>query len=163
MPLSLKDISSFFPNLLVEDYELNLEETLDDLVEKGYLRKKYPVKKKTMIKEGKKIERLVPNKDCDIGYELIIGALSLPFSKFLDPKDVAPTLVATTVNKLRVVDGKGVRPLSITEGLRISGFPDNFKMNVERKSAFGLIGNTIPVTVVENIFERLLKKWEEYK
>ena len=42
------------------------------------------------------------------------------------------TLVAMDMQHLFVVDGKGIRPLSLREGLRLFGYPDNFIFDITK-------------------------------
>jgi DNA (cytosine-5)-methyltransferase 1 len=77
-------------------------------------------------------------------------------NKILDPKGFAPTLVATDLGRLFVVDGEGLRPLSLTEKLRLFGLPDNFKMPVTPKEQDDLLGNTVAVNVIEFVAKNAL-------
>jgi len=53
-----------------------------------------------------------------------------------------------------VVDGKGLRKLSIREGLRLFGYPEWYQMPVKEKEAFDLLGNTVAVPVMEAVANR---------
>lgn len=156
MPLTLAQISTFHQSE-------KLKVMLDDLVEKGYLVKEHP--KKVIIKEynGGKIEERVYDDTKEKGYNIVAGKLSFEFTKILDNDDVAPTLVAMDVSKLGVVDGEGIRHITIREGLRMFGYPDNYNLSMFKNNnkglaqAFDLLGNTVVVPVVEQVSERLLK------
>ena len=141
MPLTLTQIKTF--------YEIpNLQSQLDDLVEKGYLAFEHP----------KKIENnaRVPDTTKSRGYNIVSGKLSFEFTKILDPCDLAPTLVATDVSKLGVIDGNGLRSLTIREGQRLCGFPENYDLSFLAKAdAFDLLGNTVCVSVINAIAKRL--------
>ena len=49
---------------------------------------------------------------------------------------------------LSVMDCNGIRKLTIREGLRLFGFPENYNINTNHKVAFDLLGNTIVVHVI---------------
>lgn len=67
--------------------------------------------------------------------------------------------------KIVVPDGKGVRRLTIREGLRIFGYPENYEIPVKESLAFDLLGNTVVVPVIKAISERILDvlEIEEYE
>jgi DNA (cytosine-5)-methyltransferase 1 len=58
--------------------------------------------------------------------------------------------------KIVVPDGNGIRKLTIREGLRIFGYPENYDIPVKETFAFDLLGNTVVVPVVKAISERIL-------
>lgn len=100
MPLTEKQISSFFPSK-------KLSSMLEDLASKKYLVKEYP--KKVVIEkaiDGSISKKREPDTTKEIGYNIVAGKLSFEFSKILDINDVAPTLVAMDVSKLGVVDNE---------------------------------------------------------
>ena len=69
---------------------------------------------------------------------------------------MAPTLVAMDVSHLGIVDGNGIRRLSIREGQRLCGFPEDYDLSFLKESeAFDLLGNTVCVPVIEAVAERL--------
>jgi DNA (cytosine-5)-methyltransferase 1 len=154
MPLTVNEIKSFtslYPN------KDSLKKSLDDLVKKGYLRYEHPKDLVNYIDEnGNKIRgrRYIESKEK--GYNIVSGKLSFEINKILDPNSFAPTLVATDSQKWAVVDGNGLRRLTIKEGLLLSGFPARFKMPVSFNDAFDLLGNTVMVGVVKNVCERIL-------
>lgn len=142
MPLTEKMIQTFFPHP-------ELHSLLEDLVSKGYLAFEYPKKK-----VGNK---RVYDERLEKGYNIITGKLSFEFSKILDPNDVTPTLVATDVVKLAVPIKNGLRQLTIREGLRLFGFPDDYSLEyISQPKAYDLLGNTVCVPVVKAVAERLL-------
>lgn len=160
MPLTVEEISTFFPDLIIRGKidinKFNLKEILDDLVDKGYLKLEHP--KKQVITEssnGKKIKRRVYDETLPKGYNIVTGKLSFSFSKILNPNDITPTLVATDVSKLAVPDKDGLRELTLKEGLRLFGYDDDFKLNISKNKAFDLLGNTVPVNIIESISRRL--------
>jgi len=163
MPLTVEEISTFFPNLLINK-KVDLKKMLDDLLEKGYLKFEHP--KKQVIKKsknGREIKRRVYDTNLEKGYNIVTGKLSFSFSKILDPEDITPTIVATDVSKLAVPDNDGLRELTLLEGLRLFGFDDEFKFDVDKKQGFDLLGNTIAIPVVESVALRILKKMKKNK
>jgi DNA (cytosine-5)-methyltransferase 1 len=152
MPLTVKEIATFWP-----DKPKRIKELLDDLTKKGYLSYEHP---KDLMKvnspTGKSVMARVPREDVEKGYNIVAGKLSFGISKILDPRGVCPTLVATDVERLAVVDKGGLRRLSTKELLRLSGFPDEFKLPVKKLETYDLLGNTVVVPVIKSIGERLL-------
>ena len=153
MPLNLEQISTFYQSQ-------NLEEMLNDLVEKGYLRFEQPKKLVREITEnGEKKYR-----DYDTtkpkGYNIVTGKLSFEINKILDPNDIAPTLVATDVSRLAVPDNGGLRRLTIREGLRLFGYPEWYEIPVKETEAFDLLGNTVAVPVVEHVAKEVAEIYE---
>jgi DNA (cytosine-5)-methyltransferase 1 len=110
----------------------------------------------TINSNGKVLKKRQYRKDLPKGYNIIVGKLSFDISKILDPNGIAPTLVATDMNKLAVIDGSGIRKLTIREGLRLFGFPENYQINLPLAKAFDLLGNTVVVPVIEEITKRII-------
>lgn len=155
MPLSLSQIKTFY------DIE-NLEEMLEDLVEKGYLVKEYPKNiVEVRTKNGNFRKKRVQDKSKPLGYNIVTGKLSFEFTKILNPEDISPTLVATDVSRLGVIDGGGIRSLTIREGLRLFGFPEDYNLSMfknnkkDLRNAFDLLGNTVVVPTVKAVAKRL--------
>ncbi len=142
MPLTVEQIRSFYDSS-------DLQSMLDDLVHKGYLTLEYP---KALV-EGQRM----PDKSKPKGYNIVAGKLSFEFSKILDPDALAPTLVAMDVSKLGVVDGNGIRHLTIKEGQKLCGYdPDTYDLSIiKEKEAFDLLGNTVCVPVIAAISEKI--------
>jgi len=156
MPLTLKQVQTFAPsNNLFGSY--NLKEALDDLVEKGYLRFEHPKKLVTEETENGVIKSRMYDETKPKGYNIVTGKLSFEVNKILDPNDIAPTLVATDMVKIVVPDGKGIRRLTIREGLRIFGYPESYQIPVKERLAFDLLGNTVVVPVVKAVSDRILE------
>jgi len=150
MPLTLEEIKSFC------NYSA-LEKDLEDLVTKGYLVMNHP-KDFVHEKNGDIIKRVKrPRKDLPKGYNIVTGKLSFEISNILDPGGFTPTLVATDIYKLAVLDGKNLRRLTKTELARLFGFDDDFQMNVKINTAYDLYGNSIVIPVAQAISERLLQ------
>lgn len=145
MPLTINMIRSFcdFPNL---------EEMLEDLVEKKYLRKEYPKRK-----VGNRREQ---DSSLPLGYNIVAGKMSFEVSKVLSPKEIAPTLVAMDMQHLFVPDGNGIRQLTLREGLRLFGYPDDYKFDVSIDEGYDLLGNTVVVPVIKAVSERVLDIYE---
>ena len=83
--------------------------------------------------------------------------MSYEVAKVLDPKGISPTLVAMDMEHLFVGDGDGIRKLSLREGLRLFGYPDDFKFNVTIQDGYDLLGNTVVVPVIKQVALRVLK------
>lgn len=162
MPLTLEQIRTFY------DHK-NLKELLDDLVEKGYLKLEHPkdvVEKE--LENGKKIKRREYDTSKPKGYNIVTGKLSFEFSKILDINDIAPTIVATDVSKIGVPDGEGIRRITLREGLRLFGFPEDYTLeffgNDEKgiRKGFDLLGNTVVVPVVEDVATKVAQNFLAY-
>jgi DNA (cytosine-5)-methyltransferase 1 len=156
MTLTLKQINTF-----IEYPEKELKEMLDDLTHKGYLKFEHPkklVKEQTEI--GIKTYRIY-DETKPKGYNIVTGKLSFEINKILDPNDIAPTLVATDVSRLAVPDGKGLRRLTIREGLRLFGYPEWYEIPTKEYDAFDLLGNTVAVPVVEFVASKLATNYLE--
>ena len=142
MPLTIEHIRTFF------DCE-NLQEMLDDLVRKKYIRLEHPKRK---VDGGRRQDPSLP-----LGYNIVTGKMSFEVNKILDPNGQAPTLVAMDMQGLYVVDGKGLRNLSLREGLRLFGYPEDYKFDIDRDLGYDLLGNTVVVPVISFVAERLLQ------
>ena len=152
MPLTEEQIRTFYNNP-------NLTAMLQDLTNKGYLTYEHP--KKLVDVDG--VKQRVPDKSLPKGYNIVAGKLSFEFSKILDPRELAPTLVAMDVSKLGVVDGKGIRRLSIRECQRLCGYPDDYNLaDISEKDAFDLLGNTVCVPVIKAISTRLGEYYQNF-
>lgn len=159
MPLTLSQIQSFFPvNNLFES--VDVKALLDDLVEKGYIKFEHPKKLISQNTENGIITSRVYDETKPKGYNIVTGKLSFEINKILNPNEIAPTLVATDMVKIVVPDGKGIRKLTIREGLRIFGYPENYEIPVKESLAFDLLGNTVVVPVIKAVAERVLDALE---
>ena len=122
---------------------------------KGYLKFEHPKKLVQEVTENGGIKKFRTfDENLPKGYNIVTGKLSFEINKILDPEDIAPTLVATDVSRIAVVDGKGLRKLSIREGLRLFGYPEWYQIPVKEKEAFDLLGNTVAVPVMEAVANR---------
>lgn len=141
MPLTVEQIRTFF--------DCNdLEKMLDNLIKKGYLKMEHPKKKSG--------DRRVQDTSLPMGYNIVAGKMSFEINKVLDPNDVAPTLVAMDMQHLFVVDGNGLRTLSLREGLRLFGYPDTYKFDTTIENGYDLLGNTVVVPVIKEVAGRVL-------
>jgi len=148
MPLTIEGIRTFYNH---DD----LESMLEDLVNKGYLKKEHP---------KKKIEkRRVQDTTLPLGYNIVAGKMSFEINKILDPNGYAPTLVAMDMQGLYVVDGDGLRNLTLREGLRLFGYPDDYKFDTTIENGYDLLGNTVVVPVISKVAEQILSIYKEYK
>ena len=150
MPLTLEQIRTFF-----DDAEL--EAMLEDLTEKGYLKFEHP---KKLIREKNSNGVDMTHREYDTtkpkGYNIVAGKLSFEINKVMSPDGISPTLVAMDMQKLYIGDNGGLRRLTLREGLRLCGYPDEIKFNVSEKDGFDLLGNTVVVPVIKAVAERLL-------
>ncbi|MGX6994012.1 DNA (cytosine-5-)-methyltransferase [Vagococcus penaei] len=145
MPLTKEMIETFYDNP-------NLEEMLEDLTKKEYLVYEHPKQKIN--------GRRVYDTSLEKGYNIVTGKLSFKYNRILDGHAVTPTLVATDVSKLGVAVQDGIRPLTIREGLRLFGFPEEYKLDLPKSKAYDLLGNTVAVPVIEAISTELLKNYK---
>ena len=147
MPLTIDFIRTFFD-------DSNLEEMLEDLVNKKYVVKEHPKKKVGNVR--------VQDPTLPLGYNIVAGKMSFEVSKILDPNDIAPTLVAMDMQHLYVVDGNGLRTLTLREGLRLFGYPDDYKFDVKIEDGYDLLGNTVVVPVIKAVSKRIVELYEKY-
>ncbi len=156
MTLTIDQIRTFYD-------KPDLEEMLNDLVNKGYLKFEHP---KSLISEvterGIKTYRK-ENTSLKPGYNIVSGKLSFEINKILDPNGIAPTLVATDMARIVVPDNGGIRRMTLREGLRLFGYPEWFQMPVKIDYGFDLLGNTVAVNVIKSISERLSTSFLNHK
>ncbi|MFZ8765466.1 DNA (cytosine-5-)-methyltransferase [Enterococcus diestrammenae] len=147
MPLTKEMIETFFESP-------RLQSLLDDLVKKGYLVYEYP---KALINGKRKYDDRLKK-----GYNIVTGKLSFKYNQILDPNGVTPTLVATDMAKLAVPTKDGIRRLTLDEGLKLFGFPDDYSLNcIPESKAYDLLGNTVMIPVVQAVSEKLLDAVEK--
>lgn len=156
MPLTKDQIETFYHNE-------HLQEMLDELTARGYIRYEHPkkqIEEKHVAPNGDIVctYRRVSDTTKPKGYNIVAGKLSFEVGKILSPVEVAPTLVATDMQHLYVVDGKGLRTLTLREGLRLFGYPESFKFDIEEADGFDLLGNTVVVPVIKAVAMRLVEK-----
>jgi len=157
MPLTIEQIRTF-------NLHKDLEKHLEDLVKKGYLKKEHP---KRLVKEinllGDNGTSRQQDTNLPLGYNIVSGKLSFEVNKILSPNDIAPTLVAMDMKKLFIADNSGLRTLTLREGLRLFGYPENFKFDIGLDDGYDLLGNTVTVPVVKAVSERILEIWDKAK
>lgn len=151
MPLTTEHIRTFY-NVH------NLQQMLDDLTQKGYLKFEHP-KRKIQVTDMFGTTTTTRQSDTSLpkGYNIVAGKLSFEISKILSPNEIAPTLVAMDMQKLYVADNGGLRRLTLREGLRLFGYPEEMTLNVSEKDGFDLLGNTVVVPVIKAVSTRLLQ------
>lgn len=142
MPLTIDMIRTFYD-------DPKLMDMLEDLVKKKYLVKEHPKQK---LPDGTREQ----DENLPLGYNIVAGKMSFQVNKILDPGSHAPTLVAMDMQHLYVVDGDGIRKLSLREGLRLFGYPDDFKFEIGEAEGYDLLGNTVVVPVIAAVSRRLI-------
>lgn len=150
MTLTLEQINTF-----VSLPKIELGILLDDLTKKGYLKFEHPKKLVKIYTENGIATSREYDETKPKGYNIVTGKLSFEINKILDPKDIAPTLVATDVSRLAVPDGNGLRRLTLREGLRLFGYPEWYEIPTKEQDAFDLLGNTVAVPVVEFVASKI--------
>ena len=143
MPLTAAQIRTFY-----DCSDFDLEETLESLVSRGYLKKEHPKQRVG--------NQRIQDENLPLGYNIVAGKMSFEVSKILHPDEIAPTLVAMDMQHLYVVDGDGLRTLTLREGLRLFGYPDSFKFDIDRDLGYDLLGNTVVVPVIAEVAGRVL-------
>ncbi len=146
MPLTLEMIKTFV------DYP-GLQTDLENCVRLGYLKYEHP---KRLVEDGNGATHRSTDESLPKGYNIVSGKMSFEVNKILDPKGCAPTLVAMDMQGLYVVDGNGIRNLSLREGLRLFGYPEDFKFDIKKYLGYDLLGNTVVVPVIKFVASRLL-------
>lgn len=150
MPLTEQMIASFYPHE-------HLSTLLQGLVRKGYLVCEYPKQRVRVFTDtGESIFRRQQDDTLPMGYNIVTGKLSFEINKILSPTDIAPTLVAMDMAKLGVIDNGGLRHLLLREGLRLFGYPEDYRFDVTTKEGYDLLGNTVVVPVIKAVCSRLL-------
>lgn len=153
MPLTITQIRTFYNHP-------HLQQMLNDLTNKGYLTFEHPKKLVVThsVVDGRAVStsRRTPDTTKPKGYNIVAGKLSFEVSEILASWDIAPTMVAMDMHRIHVVDGEGIRPLSLREGLRLFGYPDDFRFDISRKEGYDLLGNTVVVPVIKSVASRLI-------
>lgn len=162
MPLTEEQIRSFYDSD-------QLPEMLNHLLELGYLVYEYPKKKVTVKNEdGRTVSERIPDESKPKGYNIVTGKLSFEFSQILDPFTATPTMVAMDMERVGVVDGNGIRRLTLNEGLALFGYPKKYSLDIyeteskRRKAGFDLLGNTVCVPVIQAVAERVADSYTNY-
>lgn len=105
----------------------HLEQVLDSLVAKKYLQ----------IVDGK--------------YKPVSGNFSFEVYKFLDPRKISVTLVASDANRLGIYHNDRVRRITPREAARLQGFPDEFILHSNDDKAYYQLGNSVSINVVKAV------------
>ena len=98
----------------------------------------------------------IQDESLPLGYNIVAGKMSFEINKILHPDGVAPTLVAMDMQRLYVIDGDGLRTLTLREGLRLFGYPDDFKFDIPRELGYDLLGNTVVVPAIKAVALKIL-------
>lgn len=156
IPLTLEQIKTFCD-------KPNLKDLLDDLVRKGYLVFEHP---KRLVKtefNNSVVSGRVPDENIPAGYNIVAGKLSYPFTVFVNPKGLVPTLTATDILRVGVVCNGTIRSFTPREVLRLFGYPDDYSVDCfdleskkDMRELFDLFGNTVVVPVVKSVAGRVL-------
>lgn len=152
MPLTLNEISTF-SHFKKEE----LKDMLDDLVKKWYLAFEHPKDEVEIIDEiwnthkKRQYATHLPK-----GYNIVAWKLSFPINKILDPNGFVHTIVATDATRIWIIDGKGLRNLTILEWKRLFGLHDDFWMDIPYSKAMDLLWNTVVAPVIKEISKKLL-------
>ena len=162
MPLTADQIRTF------HDQE-NLDEMLENLTRRGYLVFEYPKQKVETIDStpDRRLYERKPDVSKPKGYNIVTGKLSFEFSRILCPTSVTPTMVAMDMSTIGVIDGTGIRKLTLREGLRLFGYPEDYTLAKFEgtkkgiKQGFDLLGNTVCVLVIKAICERLALNYKQ--
>ncbi len=162
MPLTADHIRTFYDSDQLDDM-------LAHLIEMGYLVHEHPKKKLTIQHEdGRTSYERIPDESKPKGYNIVTGKLSFEFSQILDPYTATPTMVAMDMERVGVVDGTGIRRLTLNEGLALFGYPKKYSLDIydteskRRKAGFDLLGNTVCVPVIQAVAERLADSYTSY-
>lgn len=158
MPLTEQQIASFFPHP-------DLHQMLEDLTQKQYLVFEHP-KQRVWHSDasGNRWSTRVPDKNKPKGYNIVTGKLSFEISSILDPEKPVNTIVAMDMSTIGVIDGKGIRHLTLREGLRLFGYPETYDLDFfynEKdglNNGYDLLGNSVCVPVIKMIADRLVQK-----
>ncbi|MDB9541047.1 DNA (cytosine-5-)-methyltransferase [Anabaenopsis arnoldii] len=91
-------------------------------------------------------------------YKPLSGNFSFEVYKFLDPRKISVTLVASDANRLGVYHNQRVRRITPREAARLQGFPDNFLLHPNDDKAYYQLGNSVSINVVKAVAEQVLVK-----
>ena len=70
---------------------------------------------------------------------------------------MTPTLLATDMERLGVIDRGKLRSLTIGECKKLFGFSKSYKINLNNTKSYNLFGESIVVPVVKAVSERLIE------
>jgi len=86
--------------------------------------------------------------DC---YKPLGGNFSFEVYKFLDPRKISVTVVASDANCLGVYYKNRLRRITPREAARLQGFPDLFLIHPHEDKAYYQIGNSVSINVVKSV------------
>jgi len=84
-------------------------------------------------------------------YKPVSGNFSFEVYKFLDPRKISVTLVASDANRLGVYHNHRVRRITPREAARLQGFPDDFILHSNDDKAYYQLGNSVSINVVKAV------------
>ena len=70
---------------------------------------------------------------------------------------LTPTLLATDMERLGIVDRGKIRSLSIGECKKLFGFSGSYQINLNSSKSYNLFGESIVIPVVKSVSERLIE------
>lgn len=93
------------------------------------------------------------------GYRSVFGQLSGTFTWIIDEARPFPTLTATDARKKGIIEGDGLRSITVSEALKGLGFPDDYAFpdDLTIGNKFDLLGNTVSPPVIKMIVDRILE------
>ncbi len=109
----------------------NLQEIMDSLVRKRYLR----------LRDGL--------------YNPVSGNMSFEVFKLLDPDSISITLVTSDAHKLGVLHRGRMRHITPRECARLQGYPDTFEHHPVDIHAYRQFGNSVSVPVIQAVVKDL--------
>jgi DNA (cytosine-5)-methyltransferase 1 len=59
-----------------------------------------------------------------------------------------------------IYDGYDVRKLTVTECLRLQGFPDDFKLGISKTKTYNQIGNSVYVPMIEAVVQQIKEQFQ---
>lgn len=152
---SLYNQGDLFSEKITKQY---LSNQLMDLVKKGYLAYEHPKKRIKKKLDNGSVYTRVEDKNLKKGFNIVVGKLSFEISKIVDPKGITPTLLATDMDRVAIIDNGKIRKITITECKRLFGFSDNYKIELDSiRKVYNLFGESIAIPVVKEVSKRVLK------
>lgn len=130
-------------DVIYRRFGVSSKELLDDLESKTYIKYNHS------------------NKDASIkGCRLLFGQLSGQFTHIIDENQPLPTLTATDGDRMAVIEGDGLRGITITEALKVLGFPEGYTFpdTVSLTNQYDLLGNTVAPPVVKLVMDEIIKQ-----
>ena len=107
---------------------------------------------KELRQERKKIGMIFYTK---YNVELILKYLEIYYCK--DEYSPINWVKISKDSYLGVIDNNGIRKLTLREGLRLNGYPDSYKLDIDYNKGMDLLGNTVVVPVIKMICDRIVE------